>query len=593
MTKKIKLKDKSISRNSFSYVKDYLINSLGIKNEEVNSFLNIPQNSDELQPELLINSELAVKTTYELMKDGAKVFVQVDSDCDGYTSAAILVNYLKKRFPQNEIVWRLHKEKEHGVIVDTVPEDCNLVFIPDAGSNQFEEQKQLIAKGKTVIILDHHEVSDFEETGAIVVNNQLSPNFPNKYLSGAGVVYKFIKLFDRMYFDDKIYKDYGDLAAIGIVGDVMDMRNLDNNYIAYHGLLNINNRFIKELIAKRIRSIKNPNNLTKIEISFYIVPIINGVIRSGTEEDKKMVFWALTDENNTDIFEREWRGSIYTENLYESAARLASNAKSRQDSAKKKAFTWLCEKIREKELDKNNIIIVTLDEKESIKVMPTITGLIAMELVKEFNKPTLVLRETYADGKKVYGGSGRNGIFAELPDLKGALKDANVSFAEGHPNAFGAYLLPEEIDNITNYFNKSFDKNIFEDTTYDVDYWFKENDPISKEMMEDFAEYEHLWGTGMPEPKFAFSKRIQKNNVFIMGADKQSVRIKIDGIDFVCFKNSELVNLVTNIKDSIYLDIVGKVQMNEWLGNRNPQVIIEDYIIAEEPKQRPSLLSLI
>jgi single-stranded-DNA-specific exonuclease len=28
-----------------------------------------------------------------------KVFVQIDEDCDGYTSAALLINYLNKLFP--------------------------------------------------------------------------------------------------------------------------------------------------------------------------------------------------------------------------------------------------------------------------------------------------------------------------------------------------------------------------------------------------------------------------------------------------------------------------------------------------------------
>jgi single-stranded-DNA-specific exonuclease len=30
---------------------------------------------------------------------GSKVMIQIDSDCDGYTSAALLINYLNKLFP--------------------------------------------------------------------------------------------------------------------------------------------------------------------------------------------------------------------------------------------------------------------------------------------------------------------------------------------------------------------------------------------------------------------------------------------------------------------------------------------------------------
>ena len=74
---------------------------------------------------------------------------------------------------------------------------------------------------------------------------------------------------------------------------------------------------------------------------------------------------------------------------------------------------------------------MTLNKEESEKVNPNLTVLIAMELVKEFNRPVLLLRETELDGQKVYGGSGRNGNFYELPDLKAKLKEAGGLYQEG------------------------------------------------------------------------------------------------------------------------------------------------------------------
>ena len=71
-----------------------------------------------------------------------KVLIQVDSDADGYTSAALLINYLHCLFPgfvESNIQYRIHTGKQHGVIVDSVPEDVKLVIIPDAGSNQYHE----------------------------------------------------------------------------------------------------------------------------------------------------------------------------------------------------------------------------------------------------------------------------------------------------------------------------------------------------------------------------------------------------------------------------------------------------------------------
>ena len=297
--KRIEMKVNHVKHNTENYIADYL-GTLGIKPEDVDSFIKEPRESDQDNPWLLDNMKQAVGTAYCKLKEGANVFIQVDSDTDGYTSSAVLINYLKRRFLDVKINYALHPGKEHGIVPTAIPEDATLLFIPDAGSNNYAEQKWAIESGKTLIILDHHEVNNYENTGAILVNNQFSRNFSNKNLSGVGIVYMFIKAMDEAYFaDNQIHRDYLDLTAIGIIADAMNMTSLGNNYIAYHGLNNIKNKFIQELAAKQSRGIKNPEHLTKTDVAFYIAPVINGVIRSGAPEDKIMVFRALTEENST------------------------------------------------------------------------------------------------------------------------------------------------------------------------------------------------------------------------------------------------------------------------------------------------------
>lgn len=583
--KKIELKINHLKPNSRNYISDYL-QTLGIKAEDVNSFIGVPKNEDEEDPSHLDNITKAVQTSYMLLSKEAESFVQVDSDCDGYTSSAILISYLKRRFPLNKINWRLHNGKEHGIVVDEIPESAEIVYIPDAGSNQFKEHKDLVDAGKTVIVLDHHEITDLEgynSSPAIIINNQISKNYENKFLSGAGVVYKFIKMMDRLYFpNNKIYQDYGDLAAIGIIADAMKMTTLDNNYLTYYGLCNIHNKFIHELAVKQSRGIKNPNSLTKIDVAFYIAPVINGVIRYGTQEDKEMVFKALindVDENET--FIHSWRGKDTIENIYQRAVRLANNAKNRQDSAKKKAFEWLCEEIRSKQLDKHNIIIVTLDKKQSTKVSANITGLIAMELVKEFNKPCLVLRSTELDGVEVFGGSGRNGNFYCLPNLKDMLAKAGGYYQEGHANAFGSFLLPEQIDSIREYFDKNINAAAFEDKVYEVDYWFHTGEKIDRDMLYEIAGYNYLWGNSIPQPKFAIDCSFDISQIIVMGEDSSSLKIKLDGVDCVAFKCAELIDELRR-KKSGHITIIGRAEINDFRGIKTVQLIIDDIAILSE-----------
>lgn len=579
--KQIKLKKNCLKNNETSFIIQYL-NNLGIT--KVDSFLKQPEETDELNPFLLKNMKEGVEVAHALLSKGCKVFVQVDSDTDGYTSSAILINYIHRRYPSATITWRLHNGKEHGIITNTVSSDTELVFVPDAGSNQFKEQKELCDKGMKVIVLDHHEVSEqelLETTPAIIINNQTSPQFPNKFLSGAGVVYKFIKALDKVYFSNNpIFHDYGDLAAVGIIADAMNMTSLDNNYIAYWGLSHIHNKFIQTLAIKQARGIKNPNKLTKIDVAFYIAPVLNGLIRIGTAEEKEMIFSAMINNEDDNLYPHTWRGVTKQETLWERAVRIAVNAKSKQDSQKKKSFEWLCKDIREKGLDQHNIIIVTLDEQDSSKVSANITGLIAMELVKEFNKPCLVLRTTTFNDIAVFGGSGRNGNFYNLPDLKLALNAAGGFYQEGHANAFGVFLKPDQVDNIRSYFDSHFNAQDFLDTVYEVDYWFHTGEDINSGMLLEIAEHEELWGNSIPQPKFAFDFNTNAAIVKIMGADNSSLKITSNGIDFVAFKRKDWIELLQQ-NPKAHISIVGRPQINEWMGRQRIQIIIEDIDIKE------------
>jgi single-stranded-DNA-specific exonuclease len=103
-----------------------------------------------------------------------KVLIQIDSDCDGFTSAALLINYLNCLFPgfvRNNILYRIHTGKQHGILPETIPEDVKLVIAPDSSSNDFEEHEYLKTQlGVDVLVIDHHEADKVSEY-ACVINN--------------------------------------------------------------------------------------------------------------------------------------------------------------------------------------------------------------------------------------------------------------------------------------------------------------------------------------------------------------------------------------------------------------------------------------
>lgn len=66
---------------------------------DINHYLNVSE--DDLYPPSLLNN---IDKGYQLLKEqiaqNAKTLIIVDCDCDGFTSSAILLNYLHKIYPE-------------------------------------------------------------------------------------------------------------------------------------------------------------------------------------------------------------------------------------------------------------------------------------------------------------------------------------------------------------------------------------------------------------------------------------------------------------------------------------------------------------
>ena len=116
----------------------------------------------------------------------------MDCDADGFTSAAIIINYLYTldESIKNRIYYILHAGKQHGLedTIDQIPDDV-LVILPDSSTNDVEQMRQLLDKGCRIVCMDHHEADNYleDENNLVIINNQIS-DYPNKHMSAAGVV---------------------------------------------------------------------------------------------------------------------------------------------------------------------------------------------------------------------------------------------------------------------------------------------------------------------------------------------------------------------------------------------------------------------
>lgn len=171
-------------------------------------------------PSDLENIERAEKLLKKIIKSRQKILIIVDCDNDGYTSATIIYNYLKDVDNTLEIDYLLHEGKAHGLqdhINNLMDEGKNygLIILPDSSSNDYVYHEQLKEINCAILVLDHHLTDTELSDNAVVVNNQLSPRYRNKELTGAGVVYQFCRYLDEAW--NLSYADkYMDLAAWGV-----------------------------------------------------------------------------------------------------------------------------------------------------------------------------------------------------------------------------------------------------------------------------------------------------------------------------------------------------------------------------------------
>ena len=367
-----------------------------------------------------------------------------------------------------------------------------------------------------------------------------------------------------------------DLAALGIVSDMMDTRDLDNNYIINHGLSNIKNKMFKSILEKQSYSVTSTTNPNKIDIAFYVTPLINAVIRAGSIEENEMLFEGFINPGSTAIIERVWRGETLTEDYYTNIARIASNIRGKQNRQKEKAMEFLDERIQERGLDENAILIVTTSKDDKITVPKTMTGLVAMELVKKYNKPVLVLRPRTLNGKLHYYGSGRGNKTGGFNSFRDALNQSEiVVFAQGHDMAFGTGVAADKKQDLIDYLNLHYGHIDFGSSNVEVDYIF-ENGDIDVKMLKDFAEHIEIYGNSIAQPKFAFKMLLSKDNLAVIGEKRNTVRINYKGVTFIKFRATELAEEIDNLTGLVEVTLIGRSQINEFNGNRNVQVIIDN-----------------
>lgn len=571
-----------------------ILENRGIKN--VPMFLN-PTKSCLEDNHLLDNIDLAVDIFLKHMNNNSKVTILQDCDCDGVTSAALMIQYINDNFPSISVDYIIHDNKEHGLdnksMLEIEQKKPDLLIIPDAGSNDLRQLKTLKSAGIDVIVLDHHDESkkvtqlksiyklenlnDF----AVIVNNQMSSKVKDKSMTGVGIVYKFCSVVDERLKRDTVNK-YLDLVALGMIADSCDLTQLQTRYLVLEGIKQIQNetnynKFISELVKSQAYSLHN--KATILGISFYIAPLVNALIRLGTKEDKEIMLKAFLNSSEKAIIKIRGKGEVEV-SVQEQARRLCESYKRKQQKMTGDYTEILKEQINEFGLNEYPVICCKADK----SFEKTFTGLIANKLTSMYSKPCLLLR----DCNDILMGSARGFDKSHIKDIKDfCLQTKLFDLAEGHPNACGVTI---KKDNISKFYEYLSQQNFDNTLNYTVDAVFDEKS-LTAEVIQSIFALSDVWGTNIEEPLFLLKLKCPIDGGFtVLGNEKNTIKLTFHNIEIIKFRSSENeYNEIKNLGKMVEFTIVGKFSVNEYNGKKTPQVIVENWMYKpcdEKPKFR-------
>ena len=564
------MKYKLIGKNDKENLIEQVLLNRGIENPEEylsldSSCINDYDNLD--------NIEKAIECFDKHFENGDIISILVDSDPDGFSSAAMLYSYIKMLDEDYPVRYILHNNnKAHGLAKMAegdfcIPYNTKLFIVPDAGTNDSEQFNELINNGIDCIILDHHEAEDIAKSNnAIIVNNQISKSYTDKEFSGAGVVMEFLRALDDYYICDYADK-FLDLCAFANISDVMDIRNSQTRYYIEEGIQHIRNKFLVALAKAQEFSTKGITNIHTI--SWYWTPILNSMIRIGEIEDRDLVFRAFIETDEVFTYKKRGSDIEVDEDIYTRAARLCKNIKAKQDKMRDDLYDSLKDEIN----PEDKVIILVANGADS-----GIVGLSCMKLCGYAQKPTIVLQE-YKDG--VLGGSARNYDGSPVKDFKELVNSVGLfNFAQGHSSAFGCDINADKLEDARDALNEALEHIEYDDTIY-VDFILEPYE-LDADLFQTLDKNQWVWGHGISEPLIAVEGvEVAVDEIAIMGKDKNSISFFSDGVKYCKFKLSQDDKLLQLANDAtgeiIKLNIVGECSINDYGGKRVAQMIIDEY----------------
>ena len=536
-----------------------------IKKEEIKFFLDPSIKNILPNPFVLKDMDKGIDRTISAILKKEKIGIFGDYDVDGATSTAILGQYFKLLNINFEIYIPDRKSEGFGpnkkAFLEFINLGVNLIFTVDCGTLSFEPISYAKKEKIDVIILDHHQ-SDIKlpDAHSIINPNRMDDRSELNYLCAAGVCFLFLialnkKLRDKNWFELNLIKEPDlinilDLVSLGTVCDVVPLIGL-NRAIVRQGLKILkkkNNLGLKTLIE--LNNIEN--NITAYHLGYVLGPRINAGGRVGRSSDGAKL---LLNSNAQETF------------------KIASDL-NKYNKERQVLEAELLKKILNTNYQYNSDPVIILYGENWHE---GIIGIIAARLKEKFNKPVIVISVNSGLGK----GSSRSIHGFDIgSSIIAAVQNGLLVKGGGHKMAAGFTIDMVNFADFKQFILGKF-KSVNMNLSGKKNYYFDTEIAPSAVNISFYEKINLLspFGSGNLEPRFLIKNVKVINSKIVAEKHIKSVLIGSDSsiIKTISFNSveTELSSylLKKNIKS---FNIVGKLSLNEWRGQKNVEFIIDD-----------------
>ena len=154
-------------------------------------------------------------------------------------------------------------------------------------------------------------------------------------------------------------------------------------------------------------------------------------------------------------------------------------------------------------------------------------------------------------------------------------------YALGHDNACGCSISNKDLLAFHTYANEKLKDIDFSESVFSVNFCeFAAQDNLQKLVME-LGSATDIYGQGLPEPLIYIQDiNLSSSDIEIIGKNKDTLKFTKFGITYIRFHAKDMIEDLSNYSN-MKINLVGKANINEWMGNVTPQIFIEEYEVED------------